>query len=76
MKWGILFRWRSLWIGAHWSPYNRRLCVNAVPMITLWIVWPGGISPAQERLINSTPTTPRIRNEVDHQLIRDFLETK
>lgn len=37
MKWGLLFRWGSLWIGAHWSPYNRRLCVNLLPCITLWL---------------------------------------
>lgn len=73
MKWGILFRWRSLWIGAHWSPYNRRLCINLLPMITLWIVWPGGITPSQERLINSTPARPRIKNDVDPQLVNEYL---
>ena len=57
MKWGILFRWRSLWIGAHWSPYDRRLCINLLPMITLWIVWPGGITPSQEQLRNGPTAT-------------------
>lgn len=48
MKWGILFRWQSFWIGAHWSPYNRRLCVNLVPFITVWVTAPkGGITPKQ-----------------------------
>ena len=45
MKIGILFRWSSFWIGAHWSPYNRRLCVNLVPFITFWITAPGGGTP-------------------------------
>ncbi|HHA2674730.1 TPA: hypothetical protein ACOECQ_000797 [Stenotrophomonas maltophilia] len=43
---GILFRWASGWIGAHWSDYNRRLCVNVLPFVTLWITLPGGKVPA------------------------------
>lgn len=43
---GILCRWASGWIGAHWSPYNRRLCVNLIPFITLWVALPGGKVPA------------------------------
>jgi hypothetical protein len=42
---GIRFRLGSLWIGAHWSAQNRRLCVNFLPCCTLWLVWPGGIRP-------------------------------
>lgn len=45
MKAGLLFRWGSLWIGAHWSPYNRRLCINLVPCVTFWITAPGGVVP-------------------------------
>lgn len=46
-KWkaGILFRWGSLWVGVHWSEYNKRLCVNVVPCITVWVTLPGGIVP-------------------------------
>lgn len=47
MKWGILFRWQSWWIGAHWSPYNKRLCVNLIPLVTIWIVAKDGIAPNQ-----------------------------
>lgn len=47
VTWGILFRWQSVWLGAHWSEYNKRLCVNAVPFITLWVTWPGGNEPSQ-----------------------------
>ncbi|WP_424682950.1 hypothetical protein [Frateuria sp. YIM B11624] len=45
MKAGILFRWGSLWVGAHWSRANRRLCINLVPCVTLWICAPGGVTP-------------------------------
>ena len=49
MKWGILFRLESCWIGAHWSPYNKRLCVNLVPFITIWITAQGGVTPEKEK---------------------------
>lgn len=45
MKAGILFRWGSCWIGAHWSPGNRRLCINLIPFVTIWITAPGGVTP-------------------------------
>ena len=35
----------SLWIGVHWSPGNRRLCINLVPCLTIALVFPGGIDP-------------------------------
>jgi hypothetical protein len=44
-KWGVKPRLGSLWIGAHWSPFNKRLCINFVPCVTLWITLPGGITP-------------------------------
>jgi hypothetical protein len=42
---GVLVRWGSAWIGAHWSRENRRLCVNLVPFVTIWITPPGGRVP-------------------------------
>ncbi|MGN6229138.1 MAG: hypothetical protein ACTHNM_17065 [Dyella sp.] len=45
MKAGLLFRWGSLWIGLHWSPANRRVCINLVPCVTVWIVLKGGVRP-------------------------------
>lgn len=45
MKYGILFRLSSLWIGVHYSPKNRRFCINLIPMVTLWITLKGGIEP-------------------------------
>lgn len=43
---GVLFRMASCWIGAHWSDYNRRLCLNLLPFVTVWITLPGGKVPA------------------------------
>lgn len=45
MKAGVLFRLASFWVGAHWSPYNRRLCINPVPCVTVWIAFAGGRVP-------------------------------
>jgi len=42
---GLLFRAGSCWIGLHWSPSNRHLCINLLPFITIWICPPGGVSP-------------------------------
>ena len=49
MKIGILFKPGSFWIGAHWSARNRRLCVNLVPCVTIWIVMKGGTLPEKFR---------------------------
>lgn len=45
MKAGILFRWGSAWIGVHWSPFNRRACINIIPFVTIWITLEGGNVP-------------------------------
>lgn len=45
MRAGILFRIGSLWIGAHYSPHNRRWCINVLPCVTLWITLKGGNTP-------------------------------
>lgn len=45
MKAGLVFRWGSAWIGAHWSPYNRRWCINVLPCVTLWVALSGGRAP-------------------------------
>ncbi len=42
---GVLFRWGSCWIGYHWSKTNKRLCVNLIPFVTVWVCPPGGITP-------------------------------
>lgn len=45
MKAGLIFRLGSGWVGYHWSPYNRRLCVNFLPFVTVWIAFEGGKTP-------------------------------
>lgn len=47
MRCGMLFRWGSAWVGAHFSPYNRRWCINVLPCVTVWIALPGGKSPGE-----------------------------
>ncbi len=43
--WGMLINSASLWIGAHWRSHNKRLCLNLIPCVTLWITLPGGNTP-------------------------------
>ena len=45
MKAGLLFRWASLWVGVHYSGYNRRFCINLIPCVTVWITLKGGVAP-------------------------------
>lgn len=42
---GVLFRWKALWTGAHWSSKHRRLCVNLIPFVTVWFTIRGGDAP-------------------------------
>ena len=42
---GLLVRAGSCWVGIHWSGHNRRLCINLLPMVTLYLVLAGGVSP-------------------------------
>lgn len=42
---GVLARWGSFWVGWHWSPYNRRVCINLVPCVTVWVTLKGGNTP-------------------------------
>ena len=44
-RFGLLFNLPSLWVGVHYSQYNRRYCINIVPTITLWVSLPGGKVP-------------------------------
>lgn len=45
MRCGLLFRWQSFWLGVHYSPANRRFCINVVPCVTFWITLAGGFCP-------------------------------
>lgn len=45
MRVGILPRLGSFWVGFHWSPYNKRLCINLVPCLTIWVALKDGNTP-------------------------------
>lgn len=45
MKAGFLFNPGACWIGAHWSPANRRWCINLLPCLTVWVALQGGKEP-------------------------------
>lgn len=44
-RFGFLFQPTALWIGVHYSPHNRRFCINVLPCVTLWIIRKGGTAP-------------------------------
>jgi hypothetical protein len=56
---GLLLRKESWWIGIHWSPYNRRFCINIFPMLTLWIAFDDGKVPRQGFDIFRTDATQK-----------------
>lgn len=41
----VLWQWHAVWIGVHYSAFNRRVCLNVIPFLTLCIVFRGGIEP-------------------------------
>lgn len=45
MRAGVLCRLGSAWIGLHWSKQHRRICINLVPCVTVWITLRGGQVP-------------------------------
>jgi hypothetical protein len=42
---GSLVRLKSFWMGFHYSDEHKRLCINIVPCVTVWIVFDGGTIP-------------------------------
>lgn len=50
MKCGRLFNKNAWWIGVHYSPKNRRWCINLLPCMTLWIIREGGTIPFKSKL--------------------------
>ena len=42
---GLLVNWQALWVGAHYSTYAKRWCVNLLPCVTVWWTKPGGRLP-------------------------------
>lgn len=47
---GVLLNPHALWIGAHYSPGNRRWCINLLPGVTVWITLLGGKAPDKAKL--------------------------
>lgn len=50
MKAGIIVRYWSVWIGFHYSVFNKRLCLNIIPCLTIWITLKGGVPPIIKKL--------------------------
>lgn len=44
-KFGIILRWKSFWIGLHYSDYNDRYCLNIIPCFTIWWIGKNGKQP-------------------------------
>ena len=42
---GLLYNPGAWWIGVHYSPGNKRFCVNLIPCLTIWYTKPGGNEP-------------------------------
>lgn len=42
---GLLFNPHAWWLGIHYSPYNKRHCINLVPCLTVWVRLPRGKEP-------------------------------
>lgn len=45
IKFGLLFNPHALWIGAHYSAYNKRVCINVLPFVTVWVCAEDGKEP-------------------------------
>jgi len=44
-RWGVLWRWGSVWIGVHYSDHHGRWCCNLIPFLTVWFIRKGGTPP-------------------------------
>lgn len=41
----MLYNECALWVGVHYSPSNRRYCINVLPFFTFWYSAEGGCEP-------------------------------
>ena len=48
---GILFQPGAWWIGVHKSDTKKRLCINIIPLFTIWVLLPGGRPPSKKSLV-------------------------
>lgn len=49
-RYGFLFNRSALWVGVHYSPFNKRYCVNLLPCVTIWFCCKGGKVPHKGKL--------------------------
>ena len=47
MRFGFKFQLGAVWLGVHYSPYNKRFCINFIPCLTVWVCLPGGKTPEE-----------------------------
>ncbi len=45
MKYGLILNAGSLWVGIHYSKHNKRVCINILPMCTIWFCPHDGVAP-------------------------------
>ncbi len=43
----FLFQPNALWVGVHYSPDNKRYCINLIPFFTICYVCKGGKPPTK-----------------------------
>lgn len=48
-RFGILFNKGAIWLGGHYSPFNRRWCINLVPCVTIWFTLRDGKAPQRAK---------------------------
>ena len=44
-SWGILLNPHAWWLGVHYSPRDKRFCINLFPCLTVWVAKEGGREP-------------------------------
>lgn len=64
MKTGAFINWNAWWWGVHWSPHNKRWCINLFPCCTIWIVKEGGNIP--DRVKKKTLSRAKELNTDNH----------
>lgn len=45
LHFGLIASKGAMWVGYHYSAYNRRVCINILPGLTFWVVTDGGNIP-------------------------------
>lgn len=66
-RFGILFQPGALWLGAHYSRYDRRWCINLLPCVTVWIVLKGGRPP---RCVHEVSETSRFHRAITKDMVQ------